>query len=457
MANDPIGSSPTHDRQRLPGRYWRLAVLSGMASYLDSGLLIGISVSLAIWRESFGMGVWMAGAISAIVAFSIALGSLVGGWLADLFGRRRVFNLDILCYSCGALIIAMAPDDKVLLAGVVVAGLAAGADLPTSLAVVSEAVPAWARGRLVAFTQVMWTVGIAVTTLLGFALSAQGLLGTRLIVGHLALAALVTWILRSRLAVLAEAEEGKSVRATPGNAPPDLSPDAARSVHATDDRGARRSGGLALKGLLHKSVLLPMAATFLFYVAWGLGANTFGQFGTYFLVTVSDASQSLATGLNLAFLPVQLAMALVFVRVADTQWRDRLFFVAAVVQTVGFAIPGFTGGAVLSGMIAYFVLYQLSNPLAGEANYKVWSQLLLPADTRGTSQGVTYALSRATFAVAAFFTPALLEFSPTLLLWSITACMAFAMAVGVFIIRVLLPRTAAAPSGARPEARLVTP
>ncbi|MGP3989793.1 MFS transporter [Streptomyces sp. 3N207] len=456
MANDPIASSPA--RQRLQGRYWRLAVLSGMASYLDSGLLIGISVSLAIWRESFGMGVWMAGAISAIVAFSIALGSLVGGWLADLFGRRRVYNLDILCYSCGALAIALAPNEEVLLTGVVVAGLAAGADLPTSLAVVSEAVPAWARGRLVAFTQVMWSVGIAVTTLLGFALSTMGQLGTRLIVGHLALAALVTWALRSRLAALsAEAPENASPDTSANGASMPSELGSPPTVPENDAKGAQRPNGPELKGLLKKSVLLPMAATFLFYVAWGLGANTFGQFGTYFLVTVSDASQSLATGLNLAFLPVQLAMALVFVRVADTAWRDRLFFVAAVVQTVGFAIPSFTGGAVLAGMIAYFVLYQISNPLAGEANYKVWSQLLLPADTRGTSQGLTYALSRATFALVAFFTPALLEFSPSLLLWSITGCMALAMAVGIFIIRVLLPRAAAAPATAQPEAQLVTP
>ncbi|WP_326691764.1 MULTISPECIES: MFS transporter [unclassified Streptomyces] len=456
MAKDPTGSSPA--KRRLPGRYWRLAVLSGMASYLDSGLLIGISVSLAIWRESFGMGVWMAGAISAIVTFSIALGSLVGGWLADLLGRRRVYNLDILCYSCGALTITLAPNDKVLLTGVIIAGLAAGADLPTSLAVVSEAVPAWARGRLVAFTQVMWTVGIAVTTLLGFALSAMGQLGTRLIIGHLALAALVTWALRSRLAVLsAEAPENASPEAPSDDIPMPYEPGSPSTVPAVDVQGAQRPGRPALKSLLHKSVLLPMAATFAFYVVWGLGANTFGQFGTYFLVTVSDASQSLATGLNLAFLPVALAMGLVFVRVADTAWRDRLFLVAAVVQTVAFAIPSFTGGAVLSGMLAYCVLYQLSNPLAGEANYKVWSQLLLPADTRGTSQGLTYALSRATFALAAFFTPALLEFSPSLLLWSITACMAVAMAVGIFIIRVLVPRAAAAPASAQPEAQLVTP
>jgi inositol transporter-like SP family MFS transporter len=113
------------------------------------------------------------------------------------------------------------------------------------------------------------------------------------------------------------------------------------------------------------------------------------------------------------------------------------------VQILAFVIASLTAGA-LAGMLVFFVLYQLSNPFAGEANYKVWSQLTLPADTRGTTQGLTYALSRGVFAVAAFFTPALADHSPSVLLWTITACMTAAAFAGVFIIRVLVPRSASA-------------
>ncbi|MDK1342708.1 MFS transporter [Streptomyces sp. 378] len=400
----------------IPAPLWKAAALSGMASYLDAGLIVSIAVNLGIYRDSYSMGVWMAGAISAIVTGCIAVGSLVGGRLADLFGRRRVYNWDIFCFALGALVITLAPDDVTLLIGVLVAGLAAGADLPTSLAVVSDAAPSWARGRLVAFTQVMWMLGIAVAVFLGFVLSTTGMTGARLITGQLAVAALVTWALRSRLRLPDElAEPG------PETAPADPAP---TSVWA-------------------RAALLPMAATFVFYVTWGLGANTFGQFGTYLLVTVSDASQSLATGINLAFIPIGVLLTFAFVRVADSPWRDRLFHVAAVVQILAFVIASLTAGA-LVGMLVFFVLYQLSNPFAGEANYKVWSQLTLPADTRATTQGLTYALSRGVFAVAAFFTPALADHSPSVLLWTITACMTAAASAGVFIIRVLIPRSASA-------------
>ncbi|MER5835539.1 MFS transporter [Streptomyces sp. NPDC002130] len=400
----------------IPRPLWKAAALSGMASYLDAGLIVSISVNLAIYRDSYDMGVWMAGAISAIVTGCIAVGSLVGGRLADLFGRRRVYNWDIFCFAIGALVITLAPDDITLLAGVLIAGLAAGADLPTSLAVVSDAAPSWARGRLVAFTQVMWMLGIAVAIFLGFALSTTGMTGARLITGQLAVAALVTWALRSRLK-LSDGPTGTDTETAPE--------------------------GISLKNVWTRAAMLPMAATFVFYVAWGLGANTFGQFGTYLLVTVSDASQSLATGVNLAFIPVGVLLTFAFVRVADSPWRDRLFHVAAVVQVLAFVIASLTAGA-LAGMLVFFVLYQLSHPFAGEANYKVWSQLTLPADTRGTTQGLTYALSRGVFAVAAFFTPALADHSPSVLLWTITACMTAAAFAGGFIIRVLVPRSASA-------------
>lgn len=425
--------SPPPDRRPIPAIYWKAAALSGMASYLDAALIVGISVNLALWRDSYDMSVWMAGAISAIVTFCIAVGSLVGGRLGDVFGRRRVYNWDILCYAFGALLITVAPNDVVLLAGVVIAGLAAGADLPTSLAVVSDAAPAWARGRLVAFTQVMWVAGIAVITALGFALSTLGMTGARLITGHLAVAALVTWALRARLKLASEADP-----------PEDPAADAVAAI--VEEKTVEAPGGTSWRTLLDRSVMTPMLATFAFYVAWGLGANTFGQFSTYLLVTVSGASQSLATGIGLASVPIGLVLTLGYVRLADGAWRDRLFYAAAAVQVLAFVTASVSGGTALSGMLAFFLLYQLSNPFAGEASYKVWSQLALPAQTRATTQGLTYALSRAVFAVAAFFTPALLEYSSALLLWTVTALMAVAGLAGVYIIRVLVPRTTAVTS-----------
>ncbi|MER6283001.1 MFS transporter [Streptomyces sviceus] len=414
--------APSQPEPPIEKRLWKVATLSGMASYLDAALIVSIGVNLAIYRDAYDMGVWMAGAISAIVTICIAVGSLVGGRLADVFGRRRLYNVDILCYAVGAIIITLAPDDITLLVGVLLAGLAAGADLPTSLAVVSDASPDHARGRLIAFTQVMWMLGIIVVVFVGFALSDTGMIGARLITGHLAVAALVTWHLRSRLELA-------------------TGPDPAQDEVADGKPAAEQ--GVALRNVWTRAALVPMLATFAFYVTWGLGANTMGQFTTYLLVTVSGASQSVATGINLACLPIGLLLTLAFVRIADGPRRDRMFYVATVVQIAAFAIGTLTLGAIV-GFLVFYVLYQLSYPFAGEANYKVWSQLTLPAGTRGTTQGITYAVSRGVFAGVAFVTPALLDRSPSLLLWVITGCMALSAFAGLYIVRVLVPRASQA-------------
>jgi inositol transporter-like SP family MFS transporter len=413
-----MARTSSRPEQPIPKHLWKVAALSGMASYLDAALIVSIAVNLAIYRDSYDMGVWMAGAISAIVTGCIAVGSLVGGRLADMFGRRRVYNWDIFCFAIGAVVITLAPNDIVLFIGVLVAGLAAGADLPTSLAVVSDAAPADGRARLVSFTQVMWVAGIVVVIFLGYLLSDTGMTGARLITGHLAVAALFTWQLRSRLKLADEPSDAEL---------------------AEEAAALEAPRGIELKNVLNRAALVPMVATFAYYVTWGIGANTFGQFGTYLLVTVSGASQSLATGINLAFLPIALVLTFVFVRIADTPLRDRLFYVFTVVQILAFCIASLTAGA-LVGMLVFFVLYQISNPFAGEASYKVWSQLTLPPDTRGTTQGLTYALSRGVFAGVAFVTPALMEYSASLLLWSITLCMALSAVAGVYIVRVLIQR-----------------
>ncbi|MFK4104783.1 MFS transporter [Streptomyces sp. NPDC019531] len=414
--------APNQPEPPIEKRLWKVATLSGMASYLDAALIVSIGVNLAIYRDAYDMGVWMAGAISAIVTICIAVGSLIGGRLADVFGRRRLYNLDILCYALGAVIITLAPDDITLLVGVLLAGLAAGADLPTSLAVVSDAAPDHARGRLIAFTQVMWMLGIIVVVFAGFALSDTGMIGARLITAHLAVAALLTWHLRSRLELA-------------------TGPDPVQDQTSVEKPSEEQ--GVALKNVWTRAALVPMLATFAFYVTWGLGANTMGQFTTYLLVTVSGASQSVATGINLACLPIGLLLTLAFVRIADGPRRDRMFYVATVVQIAAFAIGTLTLGAIV-GFLVFYVLYQLSYPFAGEANYKVWSQLTLPADTRGTTQGITYAVSRGVFAGVAFVTPALLDKSPSLLLWVITGCMALSAVAGLYIVRVLVPRASTA-------------
>ncbi|MFT3835198.1 MAG: MFS transporter [Micropruina sp.] len=376
-----------------------------MAFYLDAAMLISVAIALPVWRDHFALGPWEVGILGSGLAYAVAIGALIGGRLGDRFGRLRVLTVDLLVFAIGAVLIVLAPSPGVLVAGVVVVGLAAGADVPTALAVISDAAPDHGRGRLAALTQVLWIAGVLFTYGLGFAVSGLGFAGTQVLTLHLVAVAMVTLMLR--LAV--------------GSRMP--SPDPVRSV------GARRLG------LARSAVLLPLLATGAFYLCWNAAATTLGSFGTYFLVTITGLTQSQATGLVLVSFAPSLAIALAFVRLADSRWRDRLFVVAALLQIAAYAAGASSGGTAVWSMVVLVLLYSLSNAFAGEAIYKVWSLLLLPAEVRSTAVGLTYAVARVAAAAFLLVVPVIAEVDAALLLWVLAGSVTLSGLVGLFIIR----------------------
>jgi inositol transporter-like SP family MFS transporter len=398
-------------------RHWLLATVAGMASYLDAGVIVTVGLSLATWQSSFGIDALALGLISGVLTFSIAVGALFGGRLADLFGRRRMFTLDVLVYVAGIALIVFAQGPGMIVAGVAIAGLAAGADLPTSIAVVSELAPEGARGRLVAFTQVMWSVGIVAVTALGFAFSTLGLFGIRLLFVHLAVLGALTWAVR----VFSASLRG-------------LEADAGRSGDQGGDGNTERA--LPLRTLFASRAFVgTIVLTGLFYVAWNLMANTIGQFKVFYLVTVGGASQSLATGLSFATSMISLITGILFVRITDTRLRRPLFYVGAALQVLAMAVGALSGGTVLVAVMALLVIYNLSYPFAGEALYKVWTQDGFPVNARATVQGLTYSVSRFLCAGFAVVTPTIAAANPAALLWILVACATGSALVGAVMIR----------------------
>ena len=66
---------------------------------------------------------------------------LTGGTLGDVFGRRRLFMIGVVLFTAGSLICGIAPDNATLIAGRTLTGLGAAFQMPTSLAILSDAYP----------------------------------------------------------------------------------------------------------------------------------------------------------------------------------------------------------------------------------------------------------------------------------------------------------------------------
>ncbi|MGE0028204.1 MAG: MFS transporter [Thermoleophilia bacterium] len=79
----------------------------------------------------------------------LALTSLLvlGGRLADAFGRKRIFLIGITVFTAASAVAGLAPDYPILLAARVVQGAGGALVLPATVAIVSAAYPPSARGR----------------------------------------------------------------------------------------------------------------------------------------------------------------------------------------------------------------------------------------------------------------------------------------------------------------------
>lgn len=382
-----------------------MALAAGLAFYLDAAALTSVAIALPIWRDVYALTAWQVGLVSGGFAFAVAAGSLLGGWLGDRLGRNLVFTYDLVVFTAGTLLVITAPNGTMLTVGVIVIGLAAGADVPTALAVISELTPAHGLGRLTGITQVMWIAAVLGTFALGFAVSGAGFRGTQVLAAHLVLLAVVTLGLRL---VLTSARHR-------------LPPVPAAAV--------------APRRLLGAGVAPPLVLTGLFFLLWNTASSALGSYGPYFVRTVTGLSQSQATGLVLLTFPIALVMSVIFVRLADSGWRDRLFVVAACGQVAAFTVGAVSGGSAVTGMVVLIVLYSLTNVFGGEAVYKVWSQLLLPPQLRATAIGLTYAVGRAVAASFLLVVPSLIEQRPGLLLWILVGCVTASGVVGVIITR----------------------
>jgi EmrB/QacA subfamily drug resistance transporter len=131
-----------------PAGRWVLAATvlgSGMA-FLDTTVVI---VALPSIGRELGGGLSLLQWV--VDAYLLALGALVlvGGALADLLGRDRVFLVGAAAFGVLSAVCGAAPAGWVLIVARLVQGVAASLLVPTSLAVVSTSFTAEERGRAI--------------------------------------------------------------------------------------------------------------------------------------------------------------------------------------------------------------------------------------------------------------------------------------------------------------------
>lgn len=180
---------------------WKNSILAGLANYIDAGSIVAGSAALALWVETYKLSNDLVGMIGAFGpnAISAGIGAFIGGRLCDLFGRKKIYQYDMLFYAFGMLWLIFAMNAWMIVVGFFLVGLAVGADIPASWSLIAEMAPKNARGKHSGVAQMLWYLGPVVVLLMFLALTPLGLLGARIVFAHLAILAIALTFLRSRM------------------------------------------------------------------------------------------------------------------------------------------------------------------------------------------------------------------------------------------------------------------
>tara|TARA_R110002020_G_scaffold233050_26_gene444818 strand:+ start:1220 stop:2560 length:1341 start_codon:yes stop_codon:yes gene_type:complete len=166
-----------------------LAALFGLLFGFDEGVIAG---ALPLITKAFGISVAGEGFVTAAVPLGAIGGAILAAIWADGLGRRKVLILCSIMFVIGAFGSGLAVDHPMLVVARLVLGLAIGASALAAPMFLAELAPAKYRGAVVSSFQLMITVGILVSYLLGLVLEPLGAWRWMLALGAVpALAALI--------------------------------------------------------------------------------------------------------------------------------------------------------------------------------------------------------------------------------------------------------------------------
>jgi len=161
--------------------FWSLtSALAGFLFGFDTVVISGAEKTIqALWGLSPGLhGIAMASAL-----YGTVVGSLLGGWPADRFGRKATLLWIGVLYFLGAVGSALAPNVAIFILARVIGGLGIGISTVVAPMYISEIAPPQHRGRLAGMFQFNIVFGILVAFVSNALLAGIGVNAWRWMLG----------------------------------------------------------------------------------------------------------------------------------------------------------------------------------------------------------------------------------------------------------------------------------
>ncbi|KAG5242763.1 anion transporter [Salix suchowensis] len=316
--------------KNIPQRY-KLIGTTSLAFVICNMDKVNLSVAIIPMSHQFGWNASMAGLVQSSFFWGYALSQLPGGWLAKIFGGRKVLKFGVLTWSVAtALLPFLAGYMPGLMLSRVLVGIGEGVSPSAATDLIARSIPLEERSRAVAFVFGGLSVGSVIGLLLAPPLIQNfGWASVFYIFGFLGLA----WYLGFQYL-----EEGQASHA----AKPASRPQSIHMEKSSSDYSLAELGG-SLKDVPWKAFFQTPAVWAMIY------AHFCGSWGHYTCLSWLPSYFSEELSLNLteaAWVSILPPLASVFVNSFAAQLADNLIAngvetttVRKICQTIAFLSP----------------------------------------------------------------------------------------------------------------------
>ncbi len=382
-----------------------------LTNYLDAGAIVAGACGLTLWQNYLGLTEGHLGWLNAISAncLGAAIGAIIGGFLADKYGRKAIYTYNMLIYMVGVALIMVSVNFPMLLAGFLVTGISVGVGVPASWTYISENSEIGNRGRNIGISQMAWGIGPTIILVLGMLLApptgdgTKGVLfgfveglaewitggtavgaelnvfSSRIVFASLLIVAFIAWLLQRQLN---ESEEWK----------------AAKENQTT---GEKQAGTFDSFGSLFTNKVNVRTIIFLagIYLTWNLVSSVMGFFQQHIYETAGGLSNVHANMLSAAQWIIIIIATFIFSMLVDKVNQRWLYFFGVAMGVIAWLIIVTIGISSIAGLLIFTLLWAIQAGISVQAFYALWASELFPAKYRAAAQGIMFFIVRGVSAV----------------------------------------------------------
>jgi inositol transporter-like SP family MFS transporter len=376
------------------GSSLRSTLAVSLNNYLDAGAIVAGASGITLWQNYLGLSEMHLGWLNAISANALgaAIGAIIGGFLADKYGRKFIFTYNLLVYMLGVLLVMCSVNFPMLLCGFLITGISVGVGVPASWTYISESSEVHNRGRNICISQMSWGMGPMIILLFGMLFAPGGYLyapveslayavlgddaakgavevfSSRVVFFTLFVVAFFAWTLQRQLEESQEFE--KKTKA--------------------EKRGIVENIKLLFTNRIAVRTVVFLAVI---YLTWHLVASVIGFFQPHIYETAGGLSNEYANLLSCIGWLVVVVITFFLSFVID-RLPHRLFYVLGLVAALATWVVIICGVNGIGSLWAFSILWGVNGGLSVQIFYALWGSELFPAKFRAGAQGLMFFIVR---------------------------------------------------------------